>query len=216
KPFEQPGIAGQCVLVSRRGCRKTKARQIQGYAAKTTAQRLNHITIHERPSHAWMKQQQGRAAPFIDIMDAIALDLYKMALERIELLIEPLRALNRIRGIIKNRNVCGRHYHPFLIVRNMMMNLKKIIGSILEGRMRRPLFPNANESCAGQRRATHASSPHIHPTPPLRYCLTIFFKSTIVSAYRCSAVWAFRAVNCSLCRSRKSATCFMVRVLPVI
>ena len=37
KPFEQPGIAGQRVLVSQRGRRKTKARQIQGYAAKTTA-----------------------------------------------------------------------------------------------------------------------------------------------------------------------------------
>jgi hypothetical protein len=55
-------------------------------------------------------EEQGGTGSFIDIMDAVALDLHKAALERVELLVEPRRALRCARNgggvVARDRNVC--------------------------------------------------------------------------------------------------------------
>src|SRR5258708_4539853 len=112
-------MGGQDMLVARRGWWKAESRQIQGHTAETTAQILNNIAIHERPANARMEEQQRGAASLIDIMDAVALDLHKAALERVELLIEPLRALHctgdACSVTAKDRNVSCRHRYTSFI-----------------------------------------------------------------------------------------------------
>src|SRR5258708_26523792 len=86
---------------------------MQGHTAETTAEILDDVAIHERPADARVDEEQGGTASLIDIMNAVALDLHKATLERIELFIKPLRACYRARvrgaSAARARRVFHRH-----------------------------------------------------------------------------------------------------------
>jgi hypothetical protein len=59
-----------------------------------------------------MHKEHDGTASLIDVMDAVALDLHKVALERIELLVEPLGMPHRLLSallVVRNRDVYCRH-----------------------------------------------------------------------------------------------------------
>lgn len=51
------------------------------------------VAVQEGPSGVAVQEQQHGPAFLIDVMDLVALDLHKTALERVELFIQPLRAI---------------------------------------------------------------------------------------------------------------------------
>ncbi len=61
---------------------------------------------------------------FIDIMNAVALDLHKATLERIELFIKPLRACYRARdggaSVARDRRVFHRHKYTSCVSRSAL------------------------------------------------------------------------------------------------
>src|SRR5690349_3044099 len=75
--------------ISRRRLGETIAGQVQSHTAEPAAQLFDAISINERPANARMKEKQDRTTSLIDIMNTIAIDLHKAALERIKLFIQP-------------------------------------------------------------------------------------------------------------------------------
>src|SRR5262249_25420040 len=71
---------------------QAEARIVDGNEAETSGQARDDMPIQERPRRIAVKQQQGRAAPLVNVVHTVVADLDEVALERVERFVEPLRA----------------------------------------------------------------------------------------------------------------------------